>query len=72
MTKCEELKGRGFFFYMFTTPEARATWREDHPDTFEFAEVDEVFLARKFPVYFLGVKRLHHTPVKYTPPGGLL
>jgi len=72
MTKREELTGRGFFFFMFTTPAARAEWREGHTETFEFAEVDEVFLAREFPVYFLGVKRLHHVPVKFTPPGGLL
>ena len=72
MTKREELTSRGFFFFMFTKPEARTEFRERTAETFEFAEVDEVFLAREFPVYFLGVKKLNHIPVKYTPEGGLL
>ena len=68
MTKREELATRGFFFMMFTTPEARAKHTlHNCPEDFECVDVDEVFCTHKFPVYFLGYKRLHHTPVKYTP-----
>ena len=70
MTTREELRGRGFDFFCFTTPEARAEFKARHTETFEFAEVDEVFCTKEFHVYFLGVKRLHRTPVKFTPPLG--
>jgi hypothetical protein len=35
---------------------------------FEFVEVDEKFCHAGFEVFFLGVRKLHHTPVKFTRP----
>ena len=68
MTTREELRSRGFFFYCFTKPEERATFSlRKVPEEFECVEVDEV-IAKRFTVYFLAVKKLHHIPVKFTPP----
>ena len=67
MTTRETLTAQGFCFFMFTKPEDRAAFKQRTEDTFEFAEFTEVFCHHDFKVLFLGVRRLHHTPVKYTP-----
>ena len=61
MTTREELTGQGFTFFMFTKPEVRAEFKARTAETFEFAEC-----RQGFEVLFLGVRRLHHTPVKFT------
>lgn len=67
MTTREELTGQGFTFFMFTKPEVRAEFKARTAETFEFApEFTEVFCRQGFEVLFLGVRRLHHTPVKFT------
>lgn len=64
----ERLKSQGFDFYGFTTREAREAYRLRRPaEEFVCVEVDET-LAGRFEVFFLGVQKLHHIPVKYTPP----
>ena len=68
MTTREALASQGFHFFCFTKPEARAEFKDRNTETFEFAEVDEKFLAKEFEVFFLGVKRLEHTPVTFTKP----
>jgi hypothetical protein len=72
MTRREELKAKGFHFFVFTKPEARAEFRERctrlNVGMFEFEEFEEVHLAKEFKLFFLGVRKLHHVPVKFTPP----
>lgn len=70
MTTREELRSRGFDFFCFTSAEDRTAFREKYTEDCEVAEVDEVHCRQEFHLYFLGVKRLHHTPVKFTPVGG--
>lgn len=74
MTRREELKGEGFHFFCFSKPEAREEYRTRSAPAEEFATecVDETFTSKKFEVFFLAVKKLHHVPVVYTPVGGLL
>ena len=61
MTTREELTSRGFYFFMFTKPEARAEFRERTKATFEFEEFEEVHCAKEFKILFLAVKRLGPT-----------
>jgi len=69
----EELRAQGFHFFCFSKPEARAEFSLAYlPEEYACVEVDETFCKGKFTVYFLAVQKLHHVPVKYTPPGGLL
>ena len=71
MTLREELTARGFFFMVFTTPEARAAHTlHNCPEEFECETFEEVHLAKEFKLFFLGYKKLHHTPVRFTPPLG--
>lgn len=73
MTTREELRARGFHFFCFTTREDRAAFSlRSMPEEYACEEVDETFCKGKFEVFFLGAKKLHHVPVKFTPPGGLL
>lgn len=73
MTTREELTAKGLDFFCFDKPEARTEFKlRRDPEEFACVEVDETFCKGKFTVYFLGVRKLHHVPVKFTPPGGLL
>lgn len=73
MATREEMRSRGFHFYGFTEPETRARFSLNSlPKEYECVDVDETFCKGKFTVYFLGVRKLNHVPVKFTPPGGLL
>ncbi len=68
MTMREQLKSQGFMFYCFTTRQARAEFvSRTPPEEFACVDVDET-LAKRFEVFFLGVRKFHHVPVKYTPP----
>ncbi len=71
MTTREELKTKGFHFFCFSKREARETFaaRLD-PEDFACVPVDEVHGTKKFELFFLGVRKLHHVPVKFTPPLG--
>ena len=62
----EQLRTAGFHFFCFTKPEAREAFKKE-PKDFDYINIDEV-LYKNFTVYFLGVKKLNHVPVKYTPP----
>ena len=69
MTTREELRLKGFHFFCFTTTEDRAGFSlRSLPEEYECVEVEETFCKGKFSVYFLAVKKLHHVPVKFTPP----
>jgi len=64
----EQLRGQGFHFFCFSTEKARAEFSlRKLPEEYACVEVNET-LAHRFPVYFLAVQKLHHTPVRYTPP----
>jgi hypothetical protein len=66
----DELRAEGFMFYCFTTTMARAMFSlRSLPEEYACVEVDDV-LCKRFPVYFLAVRKLHHVPVKFTPAGG--
>ena len=67
MTEREELRAKDYLFYCFTTREARASFSLNNDKDFHCVCIDETFCRAGFPVYFLGVKKLHHIPVKYTP-----
>jgi hypothetical protein len=69
MTERERLHTEGFHFFCFTKREARAGFSlKALPEEYACVDVDEVFSSKKFEVFFLGVKKLHHTPVKFTRP----
>ncbi len=68
MTTLEELRARGFHFFCFTTREARAGFSLRRDPDFACIEVDEVYTPKRFEVFYLGVQKLHHVPVKFTRP----
>lgn len=65
----ETLKAQGFHFFCFSTREARAAFSlKSLPEEYACVDVDEVHTAKRFELFFLGVCKLHHVPVKFTPP----
>ena len=69
MTLREELTTQGFHFFCFTKAEDRTAFsREFLPEEYACVDVDEVHTEKKFELFFLAVRKLHHTPVKFTPP----
>ena len=70
MTTRETLTSQGFHFYCFATREARAAFSlKSLPEEYACVDVDEVHGTKRFELFFLAVRKLHHVPVVYTPTG---